>query len=144
MDKKLHEHEQLMKEKIEKIEASLADTKNDKEISYIHKNIKALYKYHREAVTNFQHERLVHLIVTIFFATMQIAAIIATIWSTTIPTTSNGVVLFNLLLIIDLIFFVTGIFYVRHYYQLENGTQRLYDFSQKLYELSGATCKNKP
>ena len=36
---------------------------------------------HREVVTNFQHERLIHLIVTLFFAFFAIEFILITMWT---------------------------------------------------------------
>lgn len=68
-----------------------------------------------EWISIFQHERLIHLLVTLFFSGMGIAALIA------------GVALENLLfLVLFLIILVLDIFYIRHYYILENGIQRLY------------------
>jgi hypothetical protein len=32
---------------------------------------------------------------------------------------------------------VTDLFYIRHYYRLENGTEKLYALTKKLYELKG-------
>lgn len=136
MDKKILEHEKFIKSEIKKIETALSNTKDKKEISQILKMAKKLYKFHREAVRNFQHERQIHLIVTIFFASMQIFAIAATIFFSSITATSNIVAISTLMIIIDLILFITGIFYVRHYYLLENGTQRLYEFSKKLYQIT--------
>ena len=67
----------------------------------------------------FSHERLIHLIVTLFFA---LISIIFT------------VLCFNyfnyLLYIITLILYIMLLFYIVHYYRLENGVQYLY----KLYD----------
>lgn len=134
MDKKLLEHEQFMKSEVKNIEAKLANSKNEKENLNIIKNAKKLYKYHREAVRNFQHERLIHLIVTVFFASMQIMAVAATISLSLLPT-NVGTLINWLMITICLVLAVTGIFYVRHYYLLENGVQRLYEFSKKLNQI---------
>lgn len=135
MDKKLHEHEQFMKNEVKKTKELLNKAKTPDEVKNIQKNAKDLYKYHREAVRNFQHERFIHLIVTIFFASMQILAIVATISLSLMPISDVDAILGWLMVSICLILFVTGIFYVRHYYQLENGVQRLYDFSKELYQI---------
>lgn len=65
----------------------------------------------------FQHERLIHLIVTIAFAVFTLISIFAcAAWPD------------------SLIFLLTGIFmilliaYIRHYYILENGVQKLYKY----------------
>lgn len=67
----------------------------------------------------FQHERLIHLIVTLSFSVLTILSVGILIISISIPT-----VLLSLLLAIMLIA------YIKHYYVLENGVQKLY----KLYD----------
>lgn len=67
----------------------------------------------------FQHERLIHLIVTLAFSVLTILSVGILIISISIPT-----VLLSLLLAIMLIA------YIKHYYVLENGVQKLY----KLYD----------
>ena len=63
----------------------------------------------------FQHERLIHLIVTLSFAVLTILSVYILILSMSVPT-----VLLTVLLAIMLIA------YIKHYYVLENGVQRLY------------------
>jgi len=72
----------------------------------------------------FQHERLVHLIVTVLFALMTIlvfflAATKFALWT--------GVLLLLLLILL--------IPYIKHYWLLENGTQQLYQYYDKMEEL---------
>lgn len=64
----------------------------------------------------FQHERLIHLIVTFFVGISTILLLIATLYFETIPLL--------LLFIILLLLFIPYIFY---YYHLENGVQSLYN-----------------
>lgn len=86
---------------------------------------KQLLKYHVKRVRDFQHERLIHLLVTFFFASLLICSII--VWLTVqIPT------LFWLLAIFVTILFVLELAYIQHYYQLENGVQSLYELTEKL------------
>lgn len=92
-----------------------------------------LVEYHREMLANFQHERLIHLIITLFFAILAIAAlavsglIIGSVpFSEWLPFTP----IFAVALILSIL---TG-FYVKHYYFLENHVQKLYDVSRKLVE----------
>lgn len=74
---------------------------------------------------DFQHERLIHLLVTFFFASLLICSII--VWLTVqIPT------LFWLLAAFVTILFVLELAYIRHYYQLENGVQLLYELTEML------------
>lgn len=72
----------------------------------------------------FQHERLVHLIVTVTFALLTMLAIL-------------GVMLEPqpVLFILILLLVVLLIPYIRHYYILENGVQKLYKYYDKLVNL---------
>ncbi len=65
----------------------------------------------------FQHERLIHLIVTVTFALLTIIAIMGTL---IVPQPA----LFALVLLL----LVLLIPYIRHYYILENGVQKLYQY----------------
>ena len=136
MDKKLLAHEKFIKTEIERFELELKDAKNKQEIELVTKNIKDLYNFHQKTVHDFQHERLIHLIVTFFFAGILLVLIIAQFLLTFLPMTYDYTSSSTVLAIVILIFLVTEIFYVRHYYKLENGTQRLYELSKKLYEIA--------
>ena len=65
----------------------------------------------------FQHERLIHLIVTHIFAMITIVTLVAMMYFQTIP------ILILFVLELSLLFP-----YIVHYYHLENGTQTLYTF----------------
>lgn len=71
----------------------------------------------------FSHERLVHLIVTVTFALLTLIALFITLTVETIAT-----------LILCIGFLVLLVPYVRHYYILENGVQKLYTIYDKLRE----------
>lgn len=76
-----------------------------------------------EHIKFFQHERLIHLLVTILFAFLSVFGFIGMIvypnWMT---------VLFTALVLIP------EIFYIFHYYKLENGVQEMYKMYDKLIE----------
>ena len=72
----------------------------------------------------FQHDRLLHLIVTVLFALMTILVFLLAVTNFA-PWT--GVLLLLLLLLL--------IPYIKHYWLLENGTQKLYQYYDKLEEL---------
>ena len=65
----------------------------------------------------FQHERLIHLIVTHIFAMITIVTMVAMMYFNTLP-------LF-ILFVLELCLLFP---YIVHYYHLENGTQTLYTF----------------
>lgn len=71
-------------------------------------------------ISFFQHERLVHLIVTFFAGISTILFLLGFIYFESIPLL--------LLFIITLLLFIPYIF---HYYFLENGVQKLYDLYWK-------------
>lgn len=70
---------------------------------------------HLVQVSFFQHERLIHLLVTLAFALMELAVALVTVL---VPQP------FSLALMA--LFLVLLVPYVVHYYHLENGTQALY------------------
>ena len=72
----------------------------------------------------FQHERLIHLIVTVTFAIMTFMSIVASIMLMEIP-----------LFVLALLFLVLLIPYIFHYYILENETQKMYDQYDKIWKI---------
>ncbi len=68
----------------------------------------------------FQHERLIHLIVTMLFA-------LVTVMSVLCSCLTQNLVLIALILA----FLVLLIPYIKHYYLLENGVQKLYTYYDK-------------
>lgn len=93
-----------------------------------------LYYYHVDRVRDFQHERLIHLLVTFFFSLLLILAIIGLLWTGS-ASINSGIVLTYLFAGAGLILFITVLLYVRHYYQLENGVQKLYPLTERLRDL---------
>ena len=85
---------------------------------------KELLEYHKEMVRCFQHERLVHLIITLFFVFIALVFLIMTGMFVG-KSGENLVVLWPMF---GVAVIVTGlaIAYVKYYYYLENHTQELY------------------
>ncbi len=123
MDKSISAHFTYMKEAIEKLDGKKS-----------HDEAEALYYYHMDRVRDFQHERLIHLLVTFFFSGLLLLSIVGLLWvsSTTLTSVLTLTLLFGGA---GLILFVTVLFYVRYYYQLENGVQRLYTLTDQLRQL---------
>ncbi len=69
----------------------------------------------------FQHERLIHLIVTVLFALLAVITILASL-----------IIQEPAVLLLCLMFFVLLIPYIRHYYILENGVQMLYEYYDRI------------
>ena len=72
----------------------------------------------------FQHERLVHELVMILFALLTVGGFL---FFFAMPE--------YLVLALDILFLGLLIPYIRHYYGLENGVQRLYDLYSRLERL---------
>lgn len=83
----------------------------------------AVVQQHIVQTSFFQHERLVHLLVTLAFALMELMSALATVL---VPQLLTAV--------LSLLLLVLLVPYVVHYYHLENGTQRLYDQYDRLLD----------
>lgn len=90
-----------------------------------------LYEYHINRVREFQHERLIHLIVTLFFAAVLLTTVIGFIVLSLVV--DSWILAFPVFLMI-VILFIVEVFYIRHYYVLENGVQKLYLYTKMFYE----------
>ena len=89
-------------------------------------NIGELKKELLTEIGFWQHERLIHLLVTILFALMTMAVFMVLLFY---PQISMLILLIALLSLM--------IPYIRHYYILENGVQTLYVFYEKLTKRQG-------
>lgn len=83
--------------------------------------VDALTKELLTQIQFFQHERLIHLIVTHMFALATVIVLVAMTYFKTV----SMLILFVLLLVL--------LFpYIVHYYHLENGTQKLYTYYDRI------------
>lgn len=92
--------------------------------------VKDLWQYHREMVADFQHERLVHLLIMLFFILITLAAIVISCIFSVVTPMEYWMFLAPLYLL-TLLLVVLSIAYVKYYYFLENHIQKLYDLSEK-------------
>lgn len=94
---------------------------------------KYIKQEHITQVAFFQHERLVHLIVTVTFAVLELLTVCAYVIVRALDSTLSFPLLILALLIIVLL-----IPYIKHYYLLENEVQKMYvqydRIAQKAYE----------
>ena len=74
-------------------------------------------------ISFFQHERLIHFLVTMLFSVLTVICFICLM---------NKISMALLLLVI--ILFIVLLFYIRHYYILENGVQKLYQEYDRLFD----------
>ncbi len=85
-----------------------------------------LIAFHRQQTAAFQHERLIHLLVTFFFATLSLCGMAGTLFSPSWPFFA-----------LDILLIITLLFYVKHYFFLENRVQQLYPVTETLYRQLG-------
>ena len=78
---------------------------------------------HLTQIAFFQHERLVHLIVTVVFALLEMMSFLALQFAFS-PE----------LMALSLMILILLIPYIRHYYILENGVQKMYKQYDKMME----------
>lgn len=77
------------------------------------KNNKSLKEEHLVKINFFQHERLIHLIVTLSFALLTLVSILISKY-------------YCSFIFITIVLLICLVFYIVHYYYLENGVQYLY------------------
>jgi len=83
----------------------------------------SLYQRHITKISFFQHERLIHLLVTFFFGFIFFLSVVLGLLLGSLGFCALGAILAVLL-----------IFYIWHYFFLENGVQKLYRLSEEIEE----------
>lgn len=91
----------------------------DQKIDNSKTNFKELKVEHLNKISFYQHERLIHLLVTLFYALFLISFIALSYLN-------------NLFVFIFFILLIFLIFYVRHYFFLENSVQYMYKQYDKI------------
>lgn len=84
------------------------------------KDYERLLSFHLHQIAFFQHERLIHLLVTILFAILTFAIFILNYMELMAGRPNIGLVILLALVIVLLIP------YIMHYFLLENGVQKMY------------------
>ena len=117
MYKQLRAHGAYMEQQIKQLDSLSAN------------EVKKLRAYHLSRVRDFQHERLIHLLVTLFFGWLTLMATAGLFF---IATNLTSIVIAVALVALIVILLVVVVAYVIHYYHLENGVQQLYKYTEKL------------
>lgn len=124
----IKKHQNLILKQIKSINNS------DQDKSLVIKKLEGLERLNRSVTMNFQHERQIHLLVTLFFGLIAIIfAILVFILGYITSNNPSFQTVFSLSVIILTILLTTEVFYVIHYFKLENGTQSLYILSYDIY-----------
>lgn len=103
---------------LKEIDKKIKDNKNQ--------NWKVVIKNHREMIRFIQHERLIHLLVTL---TVAILFMISMMFSL--------IYQFMFLFLVDFLLLVLLVPYIFHYFKLENGVQRMYWIDKLIKEKMG-------
>jgi hypothetical protein len=102
----MKEHQRYIEKKMESIDSG---------------RISLLLEYHQKRMGDFQHERLIHLIVTSFVIIITAISVFASFMTREV-----------LFFILDLVLLPLTFAYLLHYRTLENGVQELYVLTKRL------------
>jgi hypothetical protein len=90
----------------------------------------ALSDFNKTQIKFFQHERLIHLLITLFFGLIFFVSIMAELL---ILNTGNNPVFSDIgLSAVNAILIIILIFYILHYFFLENSIQKLYRLNREI------------
>lgn len=106
--------------------------KTDTEEQTMQKMVQDKLKEHLVQVGFFQHERLIHLIVTVTFALLEMLAIVLSVISDSLFT-----------LLLPIVILILLIPYIRHYYILENEVQKMYGQYDRMWRLQRTAAGSK-
>ena len=110
--------------------------KTDTEEQTMQEMVQDKLKEHLVQVGFFQHERLIHLIVTVTFALLEMLAIVLSVISDSLFT-----------LLLPIVILILLIPYIRHYYILETEVQKMYgqyDRMRRLQQTAAGSKIEKP
>ena len=106
--------------------------KTDTEEQTMQEMVQDKLKEHLVQVGFFQHERLIHLIVTVTFALLEMLAIVLSVISDSLFT-----------LLLPIVILILLIPYIRHYYILENEVQKMYGQYDRMRRLQRTAAGSK-
>ena len=112
MEQRILQYRKQIDEWLEKTEQSVQTESRDAGNA---ERIRDKLEEHLVQVGFFQHERLIHLIVTVTFALLEMLAIVLSVISDSLFT-----------LLLPVVILILLIPYIRHYYILENEVQKMY------------------
>lgn len=128
MDKEILQHQAFVEEELTRLtQTGLLGCRYGVEHLY------ALRSYNRDEIRNFQHERQIHLIVTVTFAFIMIGSW-ALLFNWLVADGGRYDTVTWLVIAIAALLTTLEAFYIRFYYHLENWTQRLYRLDRQIYQ----------
>ena len=138
MEQRILQYRKQIDEWLAEVEQSVqAQSRDDGNAEQItQKLIQDKLEEHLVQVGFFQHERLIHLIVTVTFALLEMLAIVLSVISDSLFT-----------LLLPIVILILLIPYIRHYYILENEVQKMYvqyDRMRRLQQTAAGSKIEKP
>lgn len=106
-----------------RLRAYLALMEKSKDIQMTEEERKEFLQQMLVQIQFFQHERFIHLIVTVCFALLLIVALLGCYLTPDLGLFALAALFFGLL-----------IPYIKHYYLLENGVQKLYSYYDQIQQ----------
>lgn len=129
MRKRILAYIKYMNEFLDRFEAeqkAKKDSGESEEVDEIRVKLEKIKTEHLTQIAFFQHERLIHLIVTVLFAILEFLALFMCMM---VPSIGTMLLTFAVLVLL--------VPYIRHYYLLENEVQRMYTQYDRLQALIG-------
>jgi len=123
MDKDIIEHYRFVSSKLKEEDLNATE-------------ISSLETFNEQRIRDFQHERLIHLLVTFFFGFLLLFFAVG--YFIALSMFTFGLLHWLLLAAVTLLL-VVELFYIFHYYKLENGTQKLYSLRSTLLQYQNRT-----
>lgn len=115
MEQRILQYRKQIDEWLAKMEQNVQAQNADNAEQITQELIQDKLKEHLVQVGFFQHERLIHLIVTVTFALLEMLAIVLSVISDSLFT-----------LLLPVVILILLVPYIRHYYILENEVQKMY------------------
>jgi hypothetical protein len=103
----------------------------------------SLWEQYKAKAEDFRHERLVHLIVTLFFAFLTLVCFTFCLLITTSASFAEEALnplSVVLLFALTFVLIIVDVFYIRHYFILENGLQYIYTFESRFFPAPETTA----
>ena len=127
MDKEIYRHRDYVASELKRI--TKIDNNEHRLVAY-----RELAKYHAKQTWNFQHERQIHLYVTIIFGVIMLVSW-GLFFSWWLLIGNQVLIVTVLLFLLTLILTVLESCYLGYYYRMENRTQTLYPIDKQLHQL---------
>ncbi|MDR2373248.1 MAG: hypothetical protein LBD77_03955 [Bifidobacteriaceae bacterium] len=125
MNRRIRRHIEAVEERLAAVEAS-QDARG----------LARLVRFHDAQTRNYQHERLIHLLVTLFFGALTALALTGLALYLAWCAQPDAWILGGLIALSAVLIGLEAA-YIGHYYHLENNVQALYGLTERLHQASG-------